>query len=88
MCININFFQESGEKPETMSHKDAAMFPLIASAALFGLYLFFQVSGFKEHMCYYLSISTLRTTLLPHVRELIFLHSASIYLFLFIAVRF
>ena len=32
------------EKPETMSHKDAAMFPLIASAALFGLYLFFKVS--------------------------------------------
>ncbi|PSN50953.1 Minor histocompatibility antigen H13 [Blattella germanica] len=33
---------ESGEKPETMSHKDAAMFPIIASAALFGLYIFFQ----------------------------------------------
>jgi hypothetical protein len=26
-----------------MSHKDAAMFPIIASAALFGLYVFFQV---------------------------------------------
>jgi len=35
--------QASGEKPETMSHKDAAMFPIIASAALFGLYVFFQV---------------------------------------------
>jgi len=35
--------QESGEQPESMSSKDAAMFPLIASATLFGLYLFFQV---------------------------------------------
>lgn len=41
--------QESGEKPDTMSQKDAAMFPLIASAALFGLYLFFQVFS-KEYI--------------------------------------
>ena len=26
-----------------MTQKDAAMFPIIASAALFGLYIFFQV---------------------------------------------
>lgn len=26
-----------------MTQKDAAMFPIIASAALFGLYVFFQV---------------------------------------------
>ncbi|CAH1393280.1 unnamed protein product [Nezara viridula] len=31
------------EKPETMTQADAAMFPLIASAALFGLYIFFQI---------------------------------------------
>jgi minor histocompatibility antigen H13 len=46
IAVFITFFsylQESGEKPETMSHKDAAMFPIIASAALFGLYIFFQV---------------------------------------------
>jgi len=42
-CISLPYSQESGEKPETMSHKDAAMFPIIASAALFGLYIFFQV---------------------------------------------
>ncbi|CAD0202951.1 unnamed protein product [Chrysodeixis includens] len=34
--------KESGERTETMSNKDALMFPLIASAALFGLYIFFQ----------------------------------------------
>ncbi|KAL1110409.1 hypothetical protein AAG570_007940 [Ranatra chinensis] len=33
----------SGEKPETMTQKDAAMFPFIASAALFGLYIFFMI---------------------------------------------
>uniref|UniRef100_A0A1B6M8U8 Minor histocompatibility antigen H13 n=1 Tax=Graphocephala atropunctata TaxID=36148 RepID=A0A1B6M8U8_9HEMI len=40
---------ESGEQPETMSHKDAAMFPLIASAALFGLYIFFKLFS-KEYI--------------------------------------
>lgn len=42
--IAVFCFQESGEKPETMTHKDAAMFPLIASGALLGLYIFFQVN--------------------------------------------
>lgn len=32
-------FQETGEQVETMTVKDAAMFPLIASAALLGFYL-------------------------------------------------
>lgn len=41
--MSLSHSQESGEKPETMSHKDAAMFPIIASGALFGLYIFFQV---------------------------------------------
>ena len=36
--------EESGEQPETMTSKDAMMFPLIASGALFGLYLLFRVS--------------------------------------------
>jgi len=36
-------YKESGEKPDTMTQKDAAMFPIIASGALFGLYIFFQV---------------------------------------------
>ncbi|CAG5116530.1 unnamed protein product [Candidula unifasciata] len=41
--------QESGEKPETMSHKDAAMFPIIASCALFGIYIVFQIFS-KEYI--------------------------------------
>ncbi|XP_054167096.1 minor histocompatibility antigen H13-like [Oppia nitens] len=41
--------KESGEKPETMTSKDAAMFPFIASAALFGLYLFFKFFS-KEYI--------------------------------------
>lgn len=34
--------KELGETPETMSRKDAAMFPVVASIALFSLYLIFQ----------------------------------------------
>uniref|UniRef100_A0A1B6DVH2 Minor histocompatibility antigen H13 n=2 Tax=Clastoptera arizonana TaxID=38151 RepID=A0A1B6DVH2_9HEMI len=41
--------KESGEKPETMTQKDAAMFPIIASAALFGLYVFFKIFS-KEYI--------------------------------------
>ena len=40
MCV---LFKESGEKIESMSKKDAAMFPIIASCTLFGLYVFFKV---------------------------------------------
>nr|ACO10472.1 Minor histocompatibility antigen H13 [Caligus rogercresseyi] len=39
----------TGEKPETMTTYDAAMFPLIASSALFGLYIFFQIFS-KEYI--------------------------------------
>ena len=45
----------TGEKPETMTQKDAAMFPIIASCALFGLYLFFQLFS-KEHINLLLSV--------------------------------
>ncbi|XP_046970195.1 minor histocompatibility antigen H13 [Vanessa cardui] len=41
--------KESGERPETMSNKDALMFPLIASCALFALYIFFQFFS-KEYI--------------------------------------
>ncbi|XP_064605458.1 minor histocompatibility antigen H13-like [Liolophura sinensis] len=41
--------KESGEQPETMSSKDAAMFPIIASCTLFGLYVFFQIFS-KEYI--------------------------------------
>lgn len=37
--------KESGEAPETMSTKDAMMFPLVASGALFGLYIVFKIFG-------------------------------------------
>ncbi|KAL3867787.1 hypothetical protein ACJMK2_040634 [Sinanodonta woodiana] len=41
--------KDSGEKPETMSSKDAAMFPIIASCTLFGIYLVFQIIS-KEYI--------------------------------------
>ena len=40
--------QKSGEQPESMTSKDAAMFPIIASCTLLGLYIFFKVS---LHVC-------------------------------------
>lgn len=36
------------QQPEKMSAKDAMMFPVIASCALFGLYLLFHVSIFAS----------------------------------------
>ncbi|KAF7990752.1 hypothetical protein HCN44_000557 [Aphidius gifuensis] len=42
-------YEASGEKPEIMSQREAAMFPLIASVSLFGLYLFFQFFS-KEYV--------------------------------------
>jgi len=41
--------KESGEKIESMSKKDAAMFPIIASCTLFGLYIFFKIFS-KEYI--------------------------------------
>ncbi|BES90879.1 signal peptide peptidase [Nesidiocoris tenuis] len=35
--------KETGEKPDTLSLKDAAMFPFVASLALFALYIFFKI---------------------------------------------
>jgi len=56
ICIgsfrSVTFHKEqkdSGEKAETMSNKDAAMFPVIASCALFGIYIVFQIFS-KEHI--------------------------------------
>ncbi|KAM7353937.1 minor histocompatibility antigen H13 [Cochliomyia hominivorax] len=39
----------SGEKADTMTTKDAMFFPLIASVALFGLYIIFKISS-KDHI--------------------------------------
>jgi minor histocompatibility antigen H13 len=41
--------QESGEEIETMSTKEALLFPLIASCTLFGIYVVFQIFS-KEHI--------------------------------------
>lgn len=38
--------KESGEEVETMSTKEALLFPVIASATLFGIYIVFQVIYF------------------------------------------
>ena len=38
--------KESGEEVETMSTKEALLFPVIASATLFGIYIVFQVINF------------------------------------------
>lgn len=45
-CLNCPFQlspQSTGEKADTMTKKDAMYFPLIASVALFGLYMFFKI---------------------------------------------
>ena len=40
-----------------MTQKDAAMFPIIASAALFGLYVFFQVNNLNVQLFIYIMIN-------------------------------
>ncbi|KAF0289042.1 Minor histocompatibility antigen H13 [Amphibalanus amphitrite] len=41
--------EKTGEKPERMTQKDAAMFPIIASCALFGIYIVFKIFS-KEYI--------------------------------------
>jgi len=41
--------QESGEEIETMSTREALLFPVIASCTLFGIYVIFQIFS-KEHI--------------------------------------
>uniref|UniRef100_A0A182NUN5 Signal peptide peptidase n=1 Tax=Anopheles dirus TaxID=7168 RepID=A0A182NUN5_9DIPT len=47
-------FAKTGEKPDTMSSKDAMMFPIMASCALFGLYMFFKIFS-KDNINYLLT---------------------------------
>jgi len=47
--------QESTEKPETMSTKDAAMFPFIASIVLLSIYVVFKLFS-KEHVNFLLTL--------------------------------
>lgn len=36
-------YKASGEQPDTMSRREAAMFPLISSVTLIGLYILYKV---------------------------------------------
>ncbi|XP_071496468.1 minor histocompatibility antigen H13-like [Diadema antillarum] len=69
--------RENGETPEIMSDKDAAMFPIIASATLFGIYLVFQIFS-KEYInllltiyFFFLGVLALAHILSPVVRKLV-----------------
>ncbi|XP_067125356.1 minor histocompatibility antigen H13 [Centruroides vittatus] len=69
--------KESGEKPETMSRKDAAIFPIIASGALFGFYLIFKIFS-KEYInllltgyFFFLGVLALAHILSPIVNKLV-----------------
>jgi len=59
---------------ETMTQKDAAMFPIIASGALFSLYLVFQVSGAElanaDRQVWYGIISELSTDLMVYTSNI------------------
>merc|ERR1712142_331953 len=67
----------AGEPVESMTSKDAAMFPLIASCALFGLYIFFKIFS-KEHInllltvyFFFLGVFALAHILSPIVTKLV-----------------
>ncbi|KAK2176064.1 hypothetical protein NP493_685g01060 [Ridgeia piscesae] len=69
--------KESGEQSESMSNKDAAMFPLIASVALFGIYLFFKIFS-KEYInmllsayFFFLGVFAMAHILSPLVHKLV-----------------
>ncbi|XP_072045444.1 minor histocompatibility antigen H13-like [Amphiura filiformis] len=69
--------KENGETPEIMSDRDAAMFPLIASATLFGIYIVFQIFS-KEYInllltvyFFFLGVLALAHILSPIVRKCI-----------------
>lgn len=47
--------REAGEKPETITQKDALKFPLVASGVLFGIYIFFKVFS-QEYINLLLSV--------------------------------
>lgn len=66
----------SGEKADIMTSKDALMFPIIASCALFGLYIFFQIFS-KDYInllltgyFFFLGIMALSNLLSPIVGSL------------------
>ncbi|XP_071835502.1 minor histocompatibility antigen H13-like [Apostichopus japonicus] len=69
--------KDNGDTPEVMSDKDAAMFPIIASATLFGIYVIFQIFS-KEYInilltVYFLFLGVLSLAHIagPYVRRFI-----------------
>ncbi|XP_020620625.1 minor histocompatibility antigen H13-like [Orbicella faveolata] len=69
--------KKSGEQPESMTSKDAAMFPIIASCTLLGLYIFFKLFS-KEYInllltVYFFGLGVLAVThlLRPNVELLL-----------------
>ena len=57
--MTVSLTQTRGEEAtDKIEMRDAAVFPLYASAGLFGLYLFFKVSGDKGGMeIFYVTLS-------------------------------
>lgn len=58
--------KDSGEEIETMSTKEAMMFPLVASCTLFGIYIVFKIFS-KEHInmllaCYFFVLGVVALT--------------------------
>lgn len=49
VVVYSNNVQDSGKKLERMNSRDAMMFPIIASVALFGLYIIFKLFS-KDHI--------------------------------------
>jgi len=49
LCILQQQYKASGEQPDTMSRKEAAMFPFISSFTLVGLYVLYKVTKHLNH---------------------------------------
>ncbi|XP_030838960.1 minor histocompatibility antigen H13 [Strongylocentrotus purpuratus] len=69
--------RENGDTPEIMSDKDAAMFPIIASATLFGIYVVFQIFS-KEYInllltvyFFFLGVLAIAHIISPVVRKVV-----------------
>ncbi|XP_028414889.1 minor histocompatibility antigen H13-like [Dendronephthya gigantea] len=69
--------KENGEKPDSMTHKDAMMFPVVASGALLGLYIIFKLFN-KDYLnlllalyFFFLGVLALTHLLKPNVAPLL-----------------
>ncbi|XP_070555809.1 minor histocompatibility antigen H13-like isoform X2 [Ptychodera flava] len=75
--FGMHVVEDSGETPEMMSSKDAAMFPIIASGTLLGIYIVFQIFS-KEYInllltiyFFFLGVLALAHIISPGVRKLL-----------------